>query len=43
MNFADVKLIYVFLCAVLGLIILLPPFVEVVTFPSVEEFSELWF
>ena len=42
MNFGEAKLLYVFLCAVLGLIILSPTFAAVIPFPSGEQFSELW-
>jgi hypothetical protein len=41
-NFGDAKLVYVFSCVALGLIILSPTLAEVVTFPSGEKFSELW-
>ena len=42
MNFGDVKLVYVFSCVALSLIILSPTLGELVTFPSGEAFSELW-
>lgn len=42
MNLGNAKLIYVFSCVVLSLIILLPTLAVVVTFPSGERFSELW-
>lgn len=42
MNFADVKLIYVFVCVVLGMIILSPTLLSVVSFPEGEQFSELY-
>jgi hypothetical protein len=38
----DAKLVYVFSCVVLGLIILSPILAEVVPFPSGQKFSELW-
>jgi hypothetical protein len=41
-NFGNAKLVYVFSCVVLSLIILSPTLAEVVTFPSGEQFSELW-
>ena len=42
MNFADMKLLYVFLCIGLGLIILSPTMFAVVSFPEGEKFSALW-
>ena len=42
MNFGNAKLVYVFSCVVLSLIILSPTLAEVVTFPVGEQFSELW-
>jgi hypothetical protein len=42
MNLADLKLIYVFSCVILGLIILSPTLFAVVSFPSGERFSELY-
>lgn len=42
MNFGDVKLFYAISCVVLGLLILLPTLLEVVSFPEGEKFSELW-
>ncbi|MCW4003650.1 MAG: DUF1616 domain-containing protein [Candidatus Bathyarchaeota archaeon] len=42
MNFGDVKLVYVASCFVLGLLILSPALVEIVSFPVGERFSELW-
>jgi hypothetical protein len=41
-NFGEGKLLYVFLCMVLGLIILSPTLAAVIPFPSGERFSELW-
>ncbi|MEM2147846.1 MAG: DUF1616 domain-containing protein [Candidatus Bathyarchaeia archaeon] len=42
MNFADVKLAYVFSCIALSLIILSPTLAHVVSWPEGEKFSELW-
>jgi hypothetical protein len=42
LNFGNAKLVYVFSCVVLSLIILSPTIVEVVPFPAGEQFSELW-
>ena len=42
MSFDDFKLIYVFTCFGLGLIILSPTLAMVVRFPSGERFSEVW-
>jgi hypothetical protein len=41
-NFGDVKLLYVFSCVALSLIILSPTLAAAVTFPGGEQFSELW-
>jgi hypothetical protein len=41
-NFAEAKLVYVFSCVMLGLIILSPTLTAVIPFPSGEQFSELW-
>jgi hypothetical protein len=41
-NFGDAKVVYVFSCIVLSLIILSPTVVEVIPFPAGEQFSELW-
>jgi hypothetical protein len=41
-NFGEAKLVYVVSCVVLSLIILWPTLTAVVTFPSGEQFSELW-
>jgi uncharacterized membrane protein len=41
-NFGDAKVVYVFSCIVLSLIILGPTVVEVIPFPAGEQFSELW-
>jgi Protein of unknown function (DUF1616) len=42
MNLADIKLIYVFSCIMLGLIILSPTLFAIVSFPRDEQFSELY-
>ena len=42
MNFENVKLVYVFSCVALCLVILSPTLASVVTFPEGEKFSELW-
>jgi len=41
-NFQNVKLVYVFSCVALCLVILSPTLAAVVTFPEGEKFSELW-
>jgi hypothetical protein len=41
-NFENVKLVYVFSCVALCLVILSPTLASVVTFPEGEKFSELW-
>jgi hypothetical protein len=41
-NFGDTKLVYVFSCVALSLIILSPTLAEVIPFPAGEKFSELW-
>lgn len=42
MNFENVKLVYVFSCVALCLVILSPTLAAVVTFPEGEKFSEMW-
>ena len=42
MNFASMKLIYMFSCIGLGLIILSPTLFAVVSFPENEKISEMW-
>lgn len=42
MNFENIRLLYVFSCIGLGLLILLPTFFAVFPFPEGEGFSELW-
>jgi len=42
LNFGDVKLLYLASCLVLGVIILLPTVMQVISFPKGEAFSELW-
>ncbi len=42
MNLGDAKLVYTFSCVILSLIILSPTLAMVVSFPSGEQFSELW-
>jgi hypothetical protein len=41
-KFGDAKLVYVFSCVALGLIILSPTLAEVIPFPAGQKFSELW-
>jgi hypothetical protein len=41
-NLGDAKLVYVFSCVALSLIILSPTLAEVIPFPAGQKFSELW-
>ncbi|MCW4045321.1 MAG: DUF1616 domain-containing protein [Candidatus Bathyarchaeota archaeon] len=42
MNLGDTKLAYTFSCVVLSVVILLPTFTQVISFPVGEQYSELW-
>ena len=42
MNFENAKLVYLFSCIILGLIILAPSLLTFYSFPEGERFSELW-